>query len=105
MLRDAESDFPSIVGWIRQGQALEVFDSRKLEETILPKYFGTSKYTSFRRQLHAYGFQSLGKRGQCKLDACCALLAAVTLLKDMVMLCTFSGAILSVSYMCVRFCI
>ncbi len=66
MLRDAESDFPNVVGWIRHGKAFQVYDIEQLEHSILPKYFITAKYASFRRQLLAYGFQHLGTRGQCK---------------------------------------
>lgn len=66
MLRDAESDFPNVVGWIQDGRAFQVYNIRQMEKAILPKYFCTAKYASFRRQLQAYDFHPLAVRGQCK---------------------------------------
>jgi hypothetical protein len=69
MLRDAESGFPHVVGWIASGKAFQVYNPRQMEQDVLPKYFCTSKYASFRRQLIAYDFQPMSTRGQCTCES------------------------------------
>ncbi|KAG7369032.1 HSF-type DNA-binding protein [Nitzschia inconspicua] len=65
MLRDADEEFPSAIQWVSSsnGRIFEVKDPEELEKNVLPVYFKSSiKYSSFRRQLLGYGFESIGKR-------------------------------------------
>lgn len=68
LLRDADQDFPSIISWMSStnGTTFQVHDQVALEKSVLPKYFkSVIKFSSFRRQLLGYGFQSFGKL-ECK---------------------------------------
>jgi hypothetical protein len=69
MLRDAETEFPSVIGWLPPtfiGNVFQIHDPEELEKWVLPKYFNKSiKFSSFRRQLIGYGFQPFGNM-QCK---------------------------------------
>ena len=52
----------------KEGDGFEVKDIEALEATILGKYFTTTKYTSFTRQLNKYGFKRYGARSIKKSD-------------------------------------
>lgn len=54
----AENDLESAVSWARNGTAVMVHDPDKLVE-ILPKFFGQTKYRSFRRQLNMWHFHRI----------------------------------------------
>jgi hypothetical protein len=66
LLRDAEEHFPDVIGWLPNSQVgvFQIHDIKGIEP-VLQKYFTSHRYSSFRRQLIAYGFTSLGNR-QCK---------------------------------------
>mmetsp|Transcript_17977 Transcript_17977/g.31511 ORF Transcript_17977/g.31511 Transcript_17977/m.31511 type:complete len:675 (-) Transcript_17977:1346-3370(-) len=50
------------ISWISP-KVFQIHDPALLETTVLPRYFGHSiQFASFRRQLTAYGFQSLGQK-------------------------------------------
>jgi hypothetical protein len=70
MLSDSEKeDFEDIVSWGSNGVAFQVHKKREFENQILPKYFKMTKYKSFTRQLHNYGFNWIRKgpdKGGCK---------------------------------------
>ena len=55
----SDEEVPSIVGWTREGDAFYVQDVQAFEQTILPKYFKHSKFTSFVRQLNTYDFHKV----------------------------------------------
>jgi HSF-type DNA-binding len=45
------------VSWMPHGRSFKVFDRKRFEEEILPKFFRyQSEYLSFQRQLNVYGF-------------------------------------------------
>jgi hypothetical protein len=59
MLHDAESNgFTHIVAWGSSNEdgCFRVHRKRDFERQILPSYFKMTKYKSFTRQLHNYGF-------------------------------------------------
>jgi len=53
-----------LVCWVQGGTAFEIKDPKKLEKTVLPRYFRHSKFKSFARQLCFYSFRNIsqGKR-------------------------------------------
>ncbi|KAG7349271.1 HSF-type DNA-binding protein [Nitzschia inconspicua] len=54
----SENDLESAICWARNGTAIMVHDPDKLVE-ILPKFFGQTKYRSFRRQLNMWHFHRI----------------------------------------------
>lgn len=70
MLNDAEErGFEDIVSWGKDPTAFNVHKKRQFEKEILPKYFKMTKYKSFTRQLHNYGFIWIRQgpdKGGCK---------------------------------------
>jgi hypothetical protein len=69
MLNDAHiRDFEDIVSWIpaetEVTSVFKVHDKTKFEESILPKYFSSTKYRSFQRQLNLYRFARQDKKGE-----------------------------------------
>jgi hypothetical protein len=55
LYRIINSDDPT-VRWVPGGQKFLILDPKKFSQTVLPKYFKHSKFTSFVRQLNFYGF-------------------------------------------------
>jgi len=63
MLEDAEMEGNShIVGFFAQGRAFAVHDSDTFVRAIMPRYFTTSRFSSFQRQLNLYGFRRIVER-------------------------------------------
>jgi hypothetical protein len=54
-----EPHLASIVSWQPHGRCFLVRDVKRFEENILPRFFKMTMYTSFRRQLHLWGFKRL----------------------------------------------
>jgi hypothetical protein len=51
----------SIVSWQPHGKAFRVHQPEVFARTVMPRYFrGQTKYKSFQRQLHIYGFHRIG---------------------------------------------
>lgn len=44
-------EFPSIIGWSADGLEIEIFDISKFSMEVHNKYFTTSNYQSFLRQV------------------------------------------------------
>ena len=69
MLEDAEqSGHSSIVSWSADGLSFRVHDSRLFVSHVMPQYFRQSRYKSFQRQLHLYGFTRISQgneKGSC----------------------------------------
>jgi hypothetical protein len=53
-----DHDLGSAISWTLNGRAFTINDPEKLVE-ILPKFFGQTKYRSFRRQLNMWHFQRI----------------------------------------------
>lgn len=51
-------DLQDIVGWTPDGKSWRIVRPREFEIKVLPNYFNHSKYSSFLRQAHAWGFRS-----------------------------------------------
>jgi hypothetical protein len=51
----------SIVSWQPHGKAFRVHRPDLFARTVMPRYFKQTKYKSFLRQLHIYGFRRMGK--------------------------------------------
>ena len=49
----------SIIAWVPHGRAFKVKNVKKFESSIIPQYYGHSKYASFLRQLCAGGFRCI----------------------------------------------
>lgn len=45
-----------IISWSTSGKAFRIYDVKGFASTILPKYFRTTKFSSFQRNLNLYGF-------------------------------------------------
>jgi hypothetical protein len=50
------NEHPDIISWLPHGRGFVIRDKRRLAETVLPKYFKESKYTSFTRRLNRWNF-------------------------------------------------
>jgi hypothetical protein len=51
-------DLQDILGWMPDGKSWRIVRPREFEIKVLPNYFSHSKYSSFLRQAHAWGFRS-----------------------------------------------
>jgi hypothetical protein len=51
-----ENGWEDIISWVDDGKGFKVHDRKKFEQELLVKYFNTTRYPSFTRQLHAYDF-------------------------------------------------
>lgn len=59
----ADERYAHIITWMPHGRAWKVLDKDLLVETVIPKYFGQSKFASFTRQLSGWGFKRLHQTG------------------------------------------
>ena len=48
-----------IISWVAKGRAFRVHQPQKFAEIIMSRYFNQTKFKSFQRQLHIYGFQRI----------------------------------------------
>ncbi|EGZ26517.1 hypothetical protein PHYSODRAFT_473852 [Phytophthora sojae] len=51
----------SILTWSKDGTYFQIFDTKRLEIAVLPKYFKHGKFASFQRQLNNFGFRKWTK--------------------------------------------
>ncbi|KAF4040024.1 HSF-type DNA-binding [Phytophthora infestans] len=51
----------SILTWSKDGTYFQIFDTKRLEIVVLPKYFKHGKFASFQRQLNNFGFRKWTK--------------------------------------------
>jgi hypothetical protein len=51
----------SIISWQPHGTAFRVHQPKEFARIVMPRYFKQTKYKSFQRQLHIYGFCRIGK--------------------------------------------
>jgi hypothetical protein len=57
LLECESNDSPdAIVSWILEGRAFIVRKPERFIKEIMPKYFDQTKFNSFRKQIHLYGF-------------------------------------------------
>jgi hypothetical protein len=61
MLQDLVKNimYAEIIRWNAKGTAFVILDPIKFTETLLPIYFRTNRWSSFQRQLNAYGFRRM----------------------------------------------
>jgi hypothetical protein len=57
----AGKDCEPVIQWSESGQAFRIIDTDKFSNDVLPKYFRTSKFSSFQRNLNLYGFSKVRK--------------------------------------------
>lgn len=70
MLDGAERNgFASIVSWQPHGKAFLIHKPDDFASDVLPKYFEGSKFRSFQRQLHIYGFQRIKNKNSPDCNA------------------------------------
>ena len=63
MLEDtAKNGQDHIVSWLPHGKAFLVHRPEEFTSLVLPRYFKQTKYKSFQRQLHIYGFRRIGSK-------------------------------------------
>ncbi|OWZ16961.1 hypothetical protein PHMEG_0009163 [Phytophthora megakarya] len=51
----------TILTWSKDGTYFQIFDTKRLEIVVLPKYFKHGKFASFQRQLNNFGFRKWTK--------------------------------------------
>ncbi|OQR89931.1 HSF-type DNA-binding protein, partial [Thraustotheca clavata] len=56
-----DKEDPSIISWANSGTSIQILDTDRVAQYILPKYFKHSKYASFQRQLNYFGFRKWTK--------------------------------------------
>ena len=49
--------YEKAITWLPDGCSWKVLDQERLKNEVLPHYFDHNNYTSFMRQVNAYGFQ------------------------------------------------
>lgn len=57
----AEADSADAISWLSHGKSFIVYDKKKFVETILPRFFKESKFTSFTRKLNRWGFTRISR--------------------------------------------
>lgn len=63
LLDDVEREgLGDVVSWFSHGRAFRIHSSTEFAASILPKYFGDTKYKSFQRQLNIYGFRRIADK-------------------------------------------
>lgn len=71
-----QNGWEDIISWVDDGTGFKVHDREKFEKLLLVKYFNTTRYASFTRQLHAYDFDCIrtGRQtGICKWNKICCV--------------------------------
>lgn len=53
---------PEIASWTGDGEMIEVKDTERFAEEVIPKYFNHNNFSSFARQLNFYGFCKIPSR-------------------------------------------
>jgi HSF-type DNA-binding len=56
----AKNGAEDLVSWQPHGKAFRVHKPTEFAQTIMPAYFRQTRYKSFQRQLHIYGFHRIG---------------------------------------------
>ena len=59
--RIANNGYQDVVSWQPHGKAFRVHQPEVFARAIMPYYFKQTKYKSFQRQLHIYGFHRINK--------------------------------------------
>jgi HSF-type DNA-binding len=55
----SKDEFSRCISWRSHGRAFIITTPKLLESTVLPKYFGHGRYSSFLRQLSNHGFRQI----------------------------------------------
>jgi hypothetical protein len=50
-----------VIGWERDGRSFVVKDRKEMEKAVLPQFFKSHLFKSFKRQLDYYGFSCLSR--------------------------------------------
>jgi hypothetical protein len=58
-----EPELANIISWQPHGRCFQVHNIQKMEELILPRFFNTRRFPSFRRQMSFWAFTRLGLEG------------------------------------------
>jgi HSF-type DNA-binding len=53
---EASASYPNIISWSMSGKAFRIFNVLEFASTVLPKYFRTTKFSSFQRNLNLVSF-------------------------------------------------
>jgi len=62
MLETVEKEnLTSIISWQPHGRAFRIHNREKFIETVLPRFFGKIKMSSFLRQINLYGFRRIDR--------------------------------------------
>lgn len=59
----SDENFSDIITWMPHGRTLKILDKRLLLSTVIPTYFGQTRFESFTRQLSNWGFKRLHQSG------------------------------------------
>ena len=52
----SKKEYSGIIAWTPSGRSFNILSSKRFVAEIMPEYFKTSKYSSFTRKLHRWGF-------------------------------------------------
>jgi len=64
LLDDAETNgFQHVISWSPSGHSFHITSKATFEAEVMPKYWSSSKYKSFQRNLNMWGFQRLRAKG------------------------------------------
>jgi len=56
-----EEEANEIISWLPHGNSFIVYDKKKFVDSILPRFFKESKFTSFTRKLNRWGFTRISR--------------------------------------------
>jgi hypothetical protein len=59
---DKSEEHESIISWLPHGKAFRVHKPTEFASDVMGRYFKQSKYKSFQRQLHIYGFRRIDSK-------------------------------------------
>jgi hypothetical protein len=73
LLQDAAKEgYDDVISWLPDGKSFQVHDTIKFADQIMPRYFGSSKYRSFQKNLNLWQFKTIALepspgrgRGEC----------------------------------------
>merc|ERR1712151_78394 len=57
----SHNEYTDIVSWLPHGQSFLIYDRKKFEDIVLPRFFKGTKFTSFTRKLNRWRFERIAR--------------------------------------------